>query len=93
LVDDPRVMVVAGRAYTEAAREIWPHAIAPLAGVGGLGRQLARLASITHAGQCEMSSADRPRGRTRGECSDLKAALPRPGLDYLAYAPGLVLSC
>ena len=50
LVDDPRVMVVAGRAYTEAAREIWPHAIAPLAGVGGLGRQLARLASITHAG-------------------------------------------
>jgi hypothetical protein len=37
--------------------QVWPRATAPLAGAGGLGRQLARLASITNAGQCGMSTA------------------------------------
>jgi hypothetical protein len=44
------VIVLAGRVYTAAARQVWPHATAPLAGTGGLGPQPARLASITQSG-------------------------------------------
>jgi hypothetical protein len=40
LVDQPHVIVLAGRAYTTAALTVWPHATTPLAGAGGLGRQL-----------------------------------------------------
>jgi hypothetical protein len=50
LVDEARVIVLAGAAYTAAARQVWPHATAPLAGVGGLGHQLARLARIARSG-------------------------------------------
>jgi hypothetical protein len=50
LVDEPRVIVLAGRAYTTAALAVWPAAATPLAGAGGLGRQLARLASIARSG-------------------------------------------
>jgi hypothetical protein len=50
LVDEPRVIVLAGRAYTTAARWVWPHACpSPLAGAGGLGHQLARLARISQS--------------------------------------------
>jgi hypothetical protein len=50
LVDEPQVIVLAGSTYTAAARGVWPHATAPLAGAGGLGRQLAVLASIARHG-------------------------------------------
>jgi hypothetical protein len=44
------VIVLAGRAYTTAALTVWPHATTPLAGAGGLGRQLAVLAGIAGSG-------------------------------------------
>jgi len=50
LVDERQVIVLAGAAYTAAARQVWRHATAPLAGVGGLGRHLARLAEIRRNG-------------------------------------------
>jgi hypothetical protein len=50
LVDEPRVVVLAGRAYPTAALAVWPAAATPLAGAAGLGHQLARLASITQSG-------------------------------------------
>ncbi|MFF3654934.1 DUF6884 domain-containing protein [Streptomyces olivochromogenes] len=41
------VIVLAGRAYADHSRAIWPHAQTPLIGVGmGIGRQLQRLADI-----------------------------------------------
>lgn len=49
LVDEPRVIVLAGAAYTAAARQVWPHATAPLAGAGGLGHQVGRLARIARS--------------------------------------------
>jgi hypothetical protein len=49
LVDEQHVIVLAGTTYTAAARQVWPHATAPLAGAGGLGHQLARLAQITQS--------------------------------------------
>ncbi|GGQ49861.1 hypothetical protein GCM10010250_21800 [Streptomyces althioticus] len=39
------VIVLAGRAYADHCRAIWPHAQAPLVGMG-IGRQLQRLAAI-----------------------------------------------
>ncbi|MER6367379.1 hypothetical protein ABT255_03190 [Streptomyces mirabilis] len=39
--------MLAGRAYADHCRAIWPHAQTPLIGVGmGIGRQLQRLADI-----------------------------------------------
>lgn len=46
LRDEPAVIVLAGQHYVRQARTLWPHAHAPLAGVGGIGKQLARLAQI-----------------------------------------------
>ncbi|PWI16007.1 hypothetical protein DI272_18925 [Streptomyces sp. Act143] len=41
------VIVLAGRFYVGHCREVWPHALTPLIGVGmGIGRQLQRLAAI-----------------------------------------------
>jgi hypothetical protein len=57
LVDEPRVIVLAGRSYSTAALAVWPAAATPLAGAGGLGRQLARLAVIAQSSQC--SEVDR----------------------------------
>jgi len=51
------VIVLAGRAYTEAARAIWPDALTPLADAGGMGHQRAVLATIA-------ASAALPRLRT-----------------------------
>ncbi|MEU1853928.1 DUF6884 domain-containing protein [Streptomyces sp. NPDC019990] len=39
------VIVLAGRAYADRCREVWPHARTPLAGMG-IGRQLQKLAAI-----------------------------------------------
>ena len=50
LVDEQRVIILAGRAYTTAALAVWPAATTPLAGAGGLGRQLAVLGGIARAG-------------------------------------------
>jgi hypothetical protein len=50
LVDELQVIVLAGRAYTTAALTVWPHASTPLAGAGGLGRQLAVLSRIAGTG-------------------------------------------
>jgi hypothetical protein len=49
LVHEGHVILLAGSKYTAAARQVWPHASAPLAGAGGLGHQLARLARITES--------------------------------------------
>ncbi|AIV38789.1 hypothetical protein NI25_20535 [Streptomyces sp. CCM_MD2014] len=40
------VTVLAGSAYTAAARHVWPHAAAPLEGAGGMGYQLQRLKAL-----------------------------------------------
>jgi hypothetical protein len=40
------VTVLAGSAYTAAARQVWPHAAAPLEGAGGMGYQLQRLKAL-----------------------------------------------
>jgi hypothetical protein len=40
------VVVLAGAAYTTAARQVWPHASAPLEGAGGMGSQLQRLKAL-----------------------------------------------
>jgi len=50
LVDEQQVMVLAGRVYAAAALAVWPAATTPLAGAGGLGRQLAVLAGIARNG-------------------------------------------
>lgn len=50
LVDERHVIVLAGRAYATAALQVWPAAATPLAGAGGLGRQLAVLAGIARSG-------------------------------------------
>ncbi|MET8609769.1 DUF6884 domain-containing protein [Streptomyces misionensis] len=44
------VIVLAGRAYAEHCLAIWPHAQAPLVGMG-IGRQLQRLANIRNSGR------------------------------------------
>ena len=41
-----RVTVLAGRAYAELARKVWPAIEWPLDGTGGIGEQLARLKGI-----------------------------------------------
>ncbi|MFB7496065.1 DUF6884 domain-containing protein [Streptomyces sp. NPDC056161] len=40
------VVVLAGSAYTAAARHAWPSALAPLEGAGGMGYQLQRLKAL-----------------------------------------------
>ncbi|MFK0063383.1 DUF6884 domain-containing protein [Streptomyces werraensis] len=40
------VVALGGAAYTRAALAVWPHASAPLAGLGGMGYQLQALAAI-----------------------------------------------
>jgi hypothetical protein len=44
------VIVLAGRAYAEHCRAIWPHARTPLVGMG-IGHQLQRLAAIRDGGR------------------------------------------
>ncbi|WP_150255327.1 DUF6884 domain-containing protein [Nocardiopsis deserti] len=44
--DADQVVILAGRAYAQAARAVWPHALTPLAGTRGIGHQRARLAEI-----------------------------------------------
>lgn len=39
LLNEQNVIVIGGRAYVAACRSIWPHAAAPLAGLGGVGYQ------------------------------------------------------
>ncbi|MFZ4266581.1 DUF6884 domain-containing protein [Streptomyces arboris] len=45
LADAPTVVVLAGAQYVTAARQVWPHASAPLTG-RGIGRQLQRLVEL-----------------------------------------------
>lgn len=47
IADHRFVTVLAGGDYTAQARRVWPHADAPLVGVGGMGHQLHVLAAIT----------------------------------------------
>lgn len=44
------VTVLAGRAYADLCRSVWPHAVAPL--TGGIGYQRATLATIRARGWC-----------------------------------------
>jgi hypothetical protein len=44
------VVVLAGRRYADAATAVWPHARRPLDGAGGIGYQLARLATLARTG-------------------------------------------
>lgn len=46
LLDAETVIVLAGSAYANVVKAVWPHAHTPLAGVGGLGKQLAALAKM-----------------------------------------------
>lgn len=46
LLGRPDVVVLAGRDYTRLVLEVFPHAVAPLAGTGGIGDQRHRLARI-----------------------------------------------
>ncbi|MGW0485798.1 DUF6884 domain-containing protein [Nonomuraea sp. NPDC003214] len=45
-ITDARPVVLAGRAYVDLARQVWPDLDAPLAGTRGIGEQMARLAAI-----------------------------------------------
>lgn len=45
-VDDDSVVILAGRDYADVAKQVWPRALEPLAGVGGMGKQMRRLAQI-----------------------------------------------
>lgn len=45
LADARTVVVLAGALYVDAARQVWPHAFAPLTG-RGIGRQLRRLVEL-----------------------------------------------
>jgi hypothetical protein len=38
-----RVVILGGRRYAALAREVWPEAISPLEGVGGIGKQMKQL--------------------------------------------------
>lgn len=46
---DP-VVVLAGARHTALARKVWPHAVNPLQGVGGMGRQIAHLNALAGHG-------------------------------------------
>lgn len=47
---EPPVIVLGGRDYVAAARSVWPDAITPLAGAGGMGRQRGVLAQVATTG-------------------------------------------
>jgi hypothetical protein len=71
-VDQAReVIVLAGAAYTAAARQVWPDAAAPLAGLGGMGYQLQRLAALaaTPDATPRAPSPRRPEALTSGDTS------------------------
>lgn len=51
------VTVFAGAAYTRLARQVWPQASAPLAGLPGVGAHMQRLAEIIRT---EGEALDRP---------------------------------
>jgi hypothetical protein len=42
---DP-VIVLAGQRHLRLARAVWPHAVSPLTGIGGMGRQIAYLTAL-----------------------------------------------
>lgn len=44
------VVVLAGLAYTQIARTVWPALIAPLQGHGGMGYQMAYLSTVVRTG-------------------------------------------
>ncbi|MFC4604506.1 DUF6884 domain-containing protein [Rhodococcus kronopolitis] len=46
LLDRPNVIVLAGRAYSELVKLVWPRALTPLVGTRGIGDQQNRLARI-----------------------------------------------
>lgn len=46
---DP-VVVLAGDRHVRLARAVWPHAVSPLTGIGGMGRQIAYLNAISGPG-------------------------------------------
>ncbi|MFI7467496.1 DUF6884 domain-containing protein [Nonomuraea sp. NPDC049646] len=51
-VTGAHAVVLAGRAYAELARLVWPDACLPLAGTRGIGEQMSRLAAIRAAAIC-----------------------------------------
>jgi hypothetical protein len=59
-VDGAEVTILAGRAYADAALAVWPAARDLLAGAGGLGRQLARLAQIAAEAKTFVSTGAAP---------------------------------
>ncbi len=48
LLDGEEIVVLAGGAYAEIARGVWPHAHFPLGGCRGIGEQRARLAALVN---------------------------------------------
>lgn len=42
---DP-VVVLAGRRHFQLAQSVWPHAVSPLTGIGGMGHQIAYLTAL-----------------------------------------------
>lgn len=51
LIELDPVVVLAGRRHYELVKTVWPHAICPLTGLGGMGSQIAYLNALAkHAG-------------------------------------------
>lgn len=46
LLDEAEVLVLAGKAYSETAQKVWPHARTPLCGLRGIGYQRQVLSRI-----------------------------------------------
>ena len=47
LLDHERVVALGGREYVDVCRSVWPHCETPLAGTGGIGKQLAWMKART----------------------------------------------
>jgi hypothetical protein len=57
-----RVVALAGRAYAELVRAVWPDLLWPLAGARGMGSQLAIFAEIRRAGRLPARILEQPAG-------------------------------
>ncbi|MGV9649802.1 DUF6884 domain-containing protein [Streptomyces sp. NPDC003554] len=51
---DP-VVALGGARHVSLVRSIWPHVLAPLAGAGGMGRQMARLAAMSKGSEADLT--------------------------------------
>lgn len=79
LLEVQTVVALGGRDYTSVVKKVWPHALTPLEGVGGIGKQLAWLVERTKVLQgrgVQISTSDR-------KCS--KCGKPTPEREMIEY--------